>query len=383
MFSWTCGGFYPHSLSTQPWKPVSVFPLLAIEIVLLFTCASRSPSCSCTLVVKYMSKSCSHAVGLPGDQALPLEAWLQWEACQEERIWDCLCLALSLIRVKIVRVHWLFSVALIINWPLYFAVDSKKLVFVCSGVKEDFDSVLSLGPVCLFIQGFASSLLRHSFPHRTLERQLFKCAKPDPSAWVALPVQSLSLLTSIILSKMCSKECSVLKMVNSGPVLLFCVLLSRAGWLSCVFLVFLFLFFLYILDLEQGFVERDVPHAVPSCCYLTKQMKARGGMKGRRAACTWHICALPVESSVESLLQGRSVSNPAACMDWRVSLRSVTFLAPENNAAKLWELLEFSSVCLLFLLSPWPVLVPLCTFLRATRKWRGSLSALVQPMTYH
>lgn len=104
-----------HSLSTQPWKPVSVFSLLAIEIVLLFTCASRPPSCSCTLVVKYMSKSCSRAVGLPGDQALPLEAWLQWEACQEERMWDCLCLALFLIRVKIVRVHWLFSVALIIN----------------------------------------------------------------------------------------------------------------------------------------------------------------------------------------------------------------------------------------------------------------------------
>lgn len=112
------------------------FSLLVIYILLLFSLASRSLSCSCPLVAKYMSKSCSCAVGLPGDQVLPLEAWLQWEACPEKRIWDCLCLALSLIRLKIVRVHWLLEVALIINELLYSAADSKEDVFVCGGVKE-------------------------------------------------------------------------------------------------------------------------------------------------------------------------------------------------------------------------------------------------------
>lgn len=53
---------------------MSVFSLFAIDIVLLFTLASRSPSCSCILVAKYISKSCSRAVGLPGDHVLPLEA---------------------------------------------------------------------------------------------------------------------------------------------------------------------------------------------------------------------------------------------------------------------------------------------------------------------
>lgn len=102
--------------------------------------------------------------------------------------------------------------------------------------------------------------------------------------WVALPVQSLGLLTSIIQSKMCSEDCSVLEMVNSRLVLLSCILLSGAGWLSCVLLVFLFFFFLCVLDLGQGFMERDVPHAVPSCCYPTKLIKERGVDEGQESS---------------------------------------------------------------------------------------------------
>lgn len=96
--------------------------------------------------------------------------------------------------------------------------------------------------------------------------------------WVALAVQSLRLLTSIIQRKMCSEDCSVLAIVNSGPHLLFHVLLSRAGWLSCVLLVVLLLsfLFLYVLDLGQGFVER-----CPTCsAILLLSHKTDEGKKG-------------------------------------------------------------------------------------------------------
>lgn len=123
----------------------------------------------------------------------------------------------------------------------------------------------------------------------------------------------------------------MLEIMNSGPALLFCILLSRAGWLSCVLLVFLFLFFLYILDLGQGFVERDVPHAVPSCCYPTKQVNERVGMKGRRAACTWHICALPVESSVES--PAGKVCKQSSCLQ---GLKGVCQISNMHGTSRNW-----------------------------------------------
>lgn len=38
-----------------------------------------------------------------------------------------------------------------------------------------------------------------------------------------------------------------------------------------------FLLSMYVLHLGQGFVQIDVPHAVPSCCSPTKQVKEREG----------------------------------------------------------------------------------------------------------
>lgn len=182
--------------------------------------------------------------------------------------------------------------------------------------------------------------------HSTLQSQLFKCAKPDPSA---LGIYLFSLSDSLRPGSRAKCALRVAVWDANGDFwaspFLHPALKRRIAVLCTPSWCFYFsLLFMYIRYLGWGFVRIDVPHAVPSCCSPTKRVKERErGVEGQGTAglgasvhCQWRVQWY--HFSRESF-----VSKPTACRGWRVSVRPVACLAPQGSGTKLCELPELDS----------------------------------------